>query len=373
MTDNERTTRAAAAEDRRDLLSADGPDEMGRELAGGPAAVEATLSGLARRREALATLIDEARRVQVLGTGASLAVSRCAEPLLRASDRGAGRTRPLLVREASGAVMGLPGDEMFRPDDCVIAVSKSGVSPEIVGASRRALAVGAHVVAVTSGDTSLLAKLAHEVVLVPIGDEHGASTKSALGALAALLAMWDLVERGEPGSQSLVRGLESVVRDWEPAWTIGRELAAARRIWFAGFGAAFGAAEAVSLLWHEKVGRPGVHTTPSGFRHGLIEAAGSEDAILLFEIDPPSPVRDEYMRLLSGECLRIGVEQVWISHERPPAGSWLTLLADEAAGRALEAFIRLPQLARGAAHAAGTYRDGFSILGSVVRTSTPFE
>jgi hypothetical protein len=35
MTDNERTTRAAAAEDRRHLLSADEPDEMGRELARG--------------------------------------------------------------------------------------------------------------------------------------------------------------------------------------------------------------------------------------------------------------------------------------------------------------------------------------------------
>jgi fructoselysine-6-P-deglycase FrlB-like protein len=373
MTDDGRQTRAAAAPGPRDDLAADGPDEMGRELASGPATVEATLSALARRRDAPSTLIGKARRVQVLGTGASLAVARCAEPLLRASDRDAGRTRPLVVCEASEAVMGPPDREMFRPDDWVVAVSKSGVSPEIVGASRRALAVGAHVVAVTSNDTSLLAKLAHEVVPVPIGEERGAATKSALGALAALLAMWDLVERKVPGSRVLVRDLESAVRDWEAARTIGREMAVARRIWFAGFGAACGAAEAGGLLWHEKVGRPAVHTTPSGFRHGPIEAAGNEDAIVLVEIDPPSPVRNEYMRLLSGECQSVGVEQIWVSHERPPAGRWLALLADEAPGRALEAYVRLQQLARGAAHAAGTYRDGFAVLGSVVRTSAAFE
>ncbi len=355
-----------------ELLS-DGPDEMGRELAGGPAAVEATLAGLARPRQALARLIDGAGRVQVLGTGASLAVCECAGPLLRSSDRSFGRSRPLLVREASAAIMGLPDDEIFRADDCVVAVSKTGSSPEIVGASRRAVAAGAQVVAVTSDEASPLAELAHEVVLVPIGLEAGAATKSELGALAALLAMWGLIERAGPGSQSLIRGLEAAVLDWERAGAIGHDLADARRIWFAGFGAALGAAEAVSLIWHEKVCRPAIPMTPSGFRHGPIEAAGRGDAIVLIEMDPPSPVRDAYMRLLSDECLRVGINQLWVSHEGPPAGTWLPLLMEDSPRRSLEAFVRLQQLARSAAHAAGTYRDGFAMLGSVVSTSTPFE
>ncbi|MGA3031621.1 MAG: SIS domain-containing protein [Candidatus Limnocylindrales bacterium] len=371
MSVSDPTARSAASD--LSLLAFDGPDEMGRELASGPAVVEATLTGLSRRRGAVVKVIEEAGRVLVLGTGASLAVARCAEPLLRARDTSVGRTRPLVVLEASAAVLGTAQAEAFRPDDCVVAVSKSGVSPEIVGASRLARAAGARVVAVTASETSALAKLAHEVVPVPIGEEHGAATKSALGALAALLGIWDVFERDAPGSRGLAEVMESAVRDWETAWTIGRELAGARRIWFAGFGAAQGAAEAAGLLWHEKVGRSGVSSTPSGFRHGLIEAAGSEDALVILEIDPPTPVRRRYMDLLAGECARIGLKQVWVSHESPPVGQWLALRVEEAPGRALEGLIRVQQLARAAAHAAGTYRDGFAVLRSIVHTSTSYE
>ena len=352
-------------------LAADGPDEMGRELASGPDAVAATLSALGPR---LATLGESlaAAAVQVIGTGASLAAARCAEPLLRAADRTAGRTRDLFVREASALVMAPPGEEPFRRGDLVVAVSKSGKSPEVLAACRQARAAGARVLAVTSGEASPLAALADDLVHVPIGEERGAATKSALGALAALLAMWDVIG-ADPPSRELVGLLRSTADDWPSAQAIGGELAAARWTWFAGFGPALGVAEAAGLLWHEKVRRPAVATTPSGFRHGPIEAAGKDDAIVLVEIDPPSRARPGYMRLVSDDCRAVGMSQIWLTQDRPPTGRWLALRATEPAGRALESLIRVQQLARATALAAGSYGDEFVVLNALVHTSAGFE
>lgn len=354
-------------------IAADGPDEMGRELASGPEAVAATLSALRPRIGTLREHLSAADSVHVIGTGASLAVARCAEPLLRAADRKAGRRRDLLVREAAALIMALPGEESCRCGDLVVAVSRSGKSPEVLAACRYARAAGARVLAVTSGEASPLAELADDTLHVPIGEEHGAATKSALGGLAALLAMWGLVGADPTASRELVRLLRAAVNDWPEAWAIGRELASARRTWFAGFGSGLGVAEAAGLLWHEKVHRLAVATTPSGFRHGLIEAASDEDAIVLVEVDPPLPVRAAYMRLLSDDCRALGLLQVTLTHDRPPAGRWLALRAAEPPGRALESLVRVQQLARATALAGGSYSDGFVVLNAHVWTSAGFE
>jgi fructoselysine-6-P-deglycase FrlB-like protein len=343
---------------------------MGRELAAGPDVVDRTLSGLEHADSGVMALLARAPRVVLLGTGASLAVCRAALPMLQIADRTAGR--PLIALEASAVALG-PGAVPWVSGDCVVAVSKSGTSLEVLGAARRAVADGACLIAVTGDRGSPLARVADEVVKIHLSEEHGAATQSALGAMAALLAMWQLVGRDARSRHDVADLLRSTVCEWEVARTLGVELARLHGIWILGFGSALGLAEAGALLWHEKVGRPAVSATPSAFRHGQIEAARTDDGVLSVEIEPGSPGQARYARLLAAECSAVGVHQFWLSNEPPPAGRWLSLQADHAPVRLLEALLRIQQLARATAHAAGSYRDGFAILGVLVDTTTPFD
>jgi fructoselysine-6-P-deglycase FrlB-like protein len=339
---------------------------MGREIAGGPAAVRATLEWLAANGKPARSIIGAARAVRLVGTGASFAIARCAEPLLRDANCASGAVRDLEACEASEMIMS--GRPALSAADCVVAISKTGRSPEVLGACRRAIDAGCPVVAVTSCQTSELTRLATAVVPVPIGEEHGAATRSALGGLAAILGLWGLVEP----TAALDDVLRTAVTDWGSGRPVGRRLAAARRTWFVGFGAAFGLAQAAALLWHEKAGRLAMPESPSAFRHGLIEAAGAEDVVVELEVEEGRPVRDAYMGLLSRECRRIGLRECRLSG-RPTVAQGLALRGADGPARVLEGLIRVQQLARGVALEAGTYRDGFRWLAGAVKTTTPFE
>ena len=69
---------------------------------------------------------------------------------------------------------------------------------------------------------------------------------------------------------------------------------------------------------------------------------------------------------------------VWISASPPPGLTSIRLTDGGAAAApgepspamALEALVRLQQLARATAHAAGTYRDGFAVLWAIVKPAT---
>ncbi|HEX7473162.1 MAG TPA: SIS domain-containing protein [Candidatus Limnocylindrales bacterium] len=370
----------------RDLLDAaalDGPDALGREMAEGPAAVAETLAHVARLRPALDASVASAGRIVLVGTGASLAVARTAAPLWRqraAATRPAATVRVLdvVVREASAAVLGDVDGQPFRRDDLVVAVSQSGTSPETLAAARRARAAGSAVLAVTAQLDSPLATAASLTLPIASGEERDASTKSALATLAGLLAVGRVLPEGAAGNAAVVR-LRAVVGSMEIAVSAGRLLAAADRVWFLGFGAAHGLAEAGALLWHEKVVRPAVATTPSEFRHGLIEASRAGDAVVLLDVDAPDARRTAYLGRLRDELAALDVAIVEVApaplaapapaaEPGPEAGRRLRIeiASKEPAARALETLLRVQQVARAAALAAGTYRDGFEILRRVV-------
>ena len=145
----------------------------------------------------------------------------------------------------------------------------------------------------------------------------------------------------------------------EPAGPLPR----AGHTWLVGFGAGLGIAEAGALLWHEKVVRPAVAATPSEFRHGLIEAIQAGDGVVLIDVDDPQPARADYLMRLHRELDTLGA-------------GLLELTFEEAAGpigpaeRALEALLRIQQLAHATAVAGATYRDGFQVLRRVVEPAT---
>jgi fructoselysine-6-P-deglycase FrlB-like protein len=351
----------------------DGPDQMGREMADGPGAVERTLAEVARLRPRIAPLVASARRIVLVGTGASLAVVRAVAPLWRQ----ASPKRELLVRQSADVVLGDLDGERFRSSDLVVLISQSGTSPETLAAGRLARAAGSSIVVVTAHAEAPLASAASPApsaspaspassdgVILALGSgvEEDASTKSALASLAGLLAMADLVPSDMAGAAAVGDRLGAIVGSWATVEGVGRELATAGRVWCLGSGAGLGIAEAGALLWHEKVVHPAVAATPSEFRHGLIEAAGRADAVILVEIDEPDPRRDGYLGRLRSELGELGTLLVVIGADAP-----IAVAGDTPAMRALEALLRLQQLARATALAAGTYRDGFAILRRVVR------
>jgi len=349
-----------------------GPDEMGRELAEGPAAVETTLAGMERLAPQLAAARAAARRTVLLGTGASLAMARTAEPILRvASAAGAGG--PVVVRESSQAVLGAPDGDVFAATDLVVAISQSGSSPETLAAAREARAAGACLFAVTAGATSALASAADVVIHTPSGPEEGAATKSELAALAALLAVAGALPCDPAARAGLRATLEAIVGDPGGAIPAGLALGRANRAWAVGFGTALGLAHAMATLLHEKALLAAVASTPSEFRHGPIEAATPDDIVLLIETDRPDRRRTGYLQRLVGELARIGTPLVVAGAMPGPAGT-IGLPTGDAGGAAtpgpavlLATLLRLQQAARVAAHARGTYRDGFRILREVVR------
>jgi len=327
------------------------PDEMGRELAQGPAAVESTLAEVWRLHAQLGPLLTSAGRIVLIGTGASLAVARIAAPLW-----GASTEQRVVVRQSSEIALGdLDGDRLAA-SDVVIAISQSGSGPETLAAARQAAASGSSVLAITAHRDAPLAAAASRVLILQSGDERGASTKSALATLAALLALAGLLPANPQGAAGVAEALRATAASQNAMEGSARLLAGARRVWFIGFGSGLGIAEAGALLWHEKVVRQAMATTPSELRHGPIEAVGPGDAIVSIDVDRMSPHREAYLAMLRGELAHLGagfVELPSTSDGEPPA-------------RALAALLRVQQLARATALAAGTYRDGFAVLRHVV-------
>jgi glucosamine--fructose-6-phosphate aminotransferase (isomerizing) len=338
-------------------------DAMGREIAEGPAGVEATVAAV--RASSALGLVADAGRVVLVGTGASLAVAEAAAPFL--GERAA-------VREASAVALGDVDGGRTAPGDVAVVVSNSGRSPETRAAARQLSRGGCRVIAVTADPGSPLAEAADVVVHTPIEEETGAATKSALTALAALLALAGALETDAEAAGRLRADLDATVADAaavdEPAAVVARS----GQAWSLGFGPALGLARATSLLLHEKARRPTVFCTPSEFRHGPIEAATPDDVVVLLDPGDRGPHdragRVAYLERLAAETAELGVPLVRIG-----AGFSARLAFDvpipaaSAPERVLHALVRSQQLARATAHARGTYADDFLVLRRIVRAA----
>jgi fructoselysine-6-P-deglycase FrlB-like protein len=154
----------------------------------------------------------------------------------------------------------------------------------------------------------------------------------------------------------------------------------APQTWIVGLGTCAGLAQAAGILWHEKVRREAVALSVSEFRHGPVEAVRPGDAVVVVDADRSHPVRAAYLELLRSELEQLGAFVVWLSADPPVGVTGVELVDDETAGApgepspamALEALVRLEQLARATAHAAGTYRTGFAVLREIVKPATGF-
>lgn len=349
--------------DRTAALDPDGPDEMGRELAEGPRAVAETLAGLTSSLADLRARVAGASRVQLVGTGASLAMAQAAEAWFRGARAGG----PVLVRESSTALFDADG-ETFAPGDLVIVLSQSGTSPETLASARAARRAGVATLAITAAADGPLARDADAVIHTPSGPEGGAATKSELAALAALAALAGTLPVDAATIARLRGTLGAVAADTGAPAAAGAFAARARVAWVVGFGASYGAAVAGAMLFQEKARLPAAALTPSGFRHGPIEAATPGDVVVALELDAPDARRGSYLARLARELGELDVPLVVIGNAPPVVGAGIAIpiMSPPGPSATLEGVLRLQQVARAAAHARGTYVDGFRILRRVV-------
>jgi predicted NBD/HSP70 family sugar kinase/fructoselysine-6-P-deglycase FrlB-like protein len=344
-------------------------DEMGREIGETPEAVRRTLEILRLDGRGFIEDLSRSSSVMLVGTGASLAMARCAEAMWPSSDASSGSPRRAVALEASEALFA-ESRVLTDPDAIVVVVSKSGQSPESLSIAEAARRYGNRVIAITSDAGSPLAGAASDVVLTPIGEEYGAATKSETAALAALLALGGLIAIDSRAIDRLVALLCDTVTD-ERCITAGSLAGTARRIWTVGFGPSRGVAEALGLLLHEKARLPAVGASPSGFRHGLVEASSAADSLIVFECRNEDPPLSQYFDLLAIEGQRVGLKIAWLA-QRDRVGLNIRLRGSSEAERVLEAVVRAQQLAHAAAHAAGTYGDGFRVLRTIVDPGRSF-
>jgi len=86
-------------------------------------------------------------------------------------------------------------------------------------------------------------------------------------------------------------------------------------------------------------------------------------------VDPPVTARTVYLDLLRDELNRLGVPMVTLAPDAPADQPGIRLGLAPGGPAALEALLRLQQLARATAHAAGTYQDGFRVLRAIVQAA----
>jgi glucosamine--fructose-6-phosphate aminotransferase (isomerizing) len=127
--------------------------------------------------------------------------------------RGTSDHAALYAQYLSQTLLGLPaamatpsvatvyGRDIHNPNTCVVAVSQSGASPDLVATLERARAGGAATIAFTNDERSPLARAADVHVPLQAGAEHSvAATKSYTAELLAL-HMWLRAAAGDPAAQ----------------------------------------------------------------------------------------------------------------------------------------------------------------------------
>lgn len=118
------------------------------------------------------------------------------------------------------SVASLYAEQTDMQEALFIAISQSGRSPDLLSASRAAIAGGAYVLAIVNDEASPLADMANKVIPISVGPELSVpATKSCIGAMSALYhlcAQW----RGEHGMVDALSALpETLATAWSLDWT----------------------------------------------------------------------------------------------------------------------------------------------------------
>lgn len=264
-------------------------------------AVTATLAGVAEGAGAVAGLargVRSARWARVVLTGQGSSLAACGPAVLR-------------LQAAGLAAWAVETDELLhaarpvadREDTLVVVVSQSGRSAEVVDLTGLP-GVRGRVLAVTNNAGSPLAGAAGGVVLTRAGEEATVSCKTYVATLAALAWVAEALCGGD--ARRVVDELADAIPVLRESAAALTERSAARAAWaagarhavFTGRGAGRAAAETGALIVKEAAAFPAQALGTAAFRHGPLELAGPELALVIVE----NPVTAAFDRRLAVEA-----------------------------------------------------------------------
>ncbi|MFC6237292.1 SIS domain-containing protein [Longivirga aurantiaca] len=252
---------------------------MAAEMAEQPERVRAALAGVREQGGVLAPLVASAREVLVLGRGSSRSAGTYAAEALRTF---AG------VPASTTSPAHLAWSQQRRLDGTlVVAISQSGESTEIIAAARRALELGANLVAVTNSPASELAGLAgpRQTIHFRAGNEIAVpATKSFTSSLACLLglAMAHTPTGLVDAEAELPQLMAELLADPDATFTLDgtTDIACAGE----GFAEAVGEEGAIKL--RETLRIPVASFETSEFLHGSINSVRPRSTLVTVDADP---------------------------------------------------------------------------------------
>jgi glucosamine--fructose-6-phosphate aminotransferase (isomerizing) len=291
------------------------------EIAGQPAAIRRAAAAAAEQADRIAALRAEAgRRPRVVLTGMGSSYDAC---------------YPAATRLAASGVLATMVDAAellhFRLDaldagTLLVCVSQSGESAETVRLVRelRARGDGPAVAAVTNGSSSALAQLADTNLDTHAGEEHGPSTMTFAATLVMMSALAAALAGHEPtvvaDAETAAAGGERLLQDPQAdahayaAWLGERPVLA-----LLGRGESRAAAEMGALTLKEAARFPAESLQAAQFRHGPLELAGPELAVVVHASERPT--RDLDLGLAE-ELVASGAAVLVIGpHGAAPAGA----------------------------------------------------
>jgi glutamine---fructose-6-phosphate transaminase (isomerizing) len=172
------------------------------------------------------------------------------------------------------------GAEIDLGDSCLLALSQSGRTPDVVDYLEQGSRRGALTIAVTNDDTSPLAAAADIVVPILAGEERAVAATKTYSAQVATLGLLaaHVAGKGEAFADGL-RATASIVRDWLPAAEealapVALEFAEVDRMLVVGRGPAFATAREIALKLLETCRVAAAPLTATDLAHGPVAALG---------------------------------------------------------------------------------------------------
>lgn len=219
-------------------------------------------------------------RVVLTGMGTSLHALYAIAPTLCQSGL------PVVTLETSELVHVQPQQLTHRT--LLIAVSQSGASAETVRLLK-SLPEGCHLLGITNTPASPLAEAAHTRILTQAGEEAAVACKTYLASVAALLWLIEVLGGAKPDAAAAqVGSAAEAIADYLSWWRdhtelIAQELSETRQLYITGRGSSLAAACAAGLTIKESARFPTEALSSAAFRHGPLEMAGPDTAVLVLE------------------------------------------------------------------------------------------
>lgn len=211
---------------------------------------------------------------------------------------------------AAPSVASLYGTRARTEAMLCLAISQSGMSPDLLAGARGAKVGGATVLAMVNAPDSPLAALADGLLPLHAGPERSvAATKSficTLSALTALVAAWSEDEMLE---QALAGAPERLSQAWQADWSaLVAGLTEARGLYVVGRGLGLGVAQEAALKLKETCGLHAEAFSAAEVRHGPMALVGPDFPLLVFrQSDETEASVDDLVRDVARHGARVFV------------------------------------------------------------------